>query len=84
MPIRRTKKPCDRCGQPHSNNVAHKRGSCKGATKDKKCDNCGKLTDELYECPDCGKRVCAERCCAGRHTRCFDCENADTKGVPSE
>jgi len=45
--------------------------------KEKVCDSCGKKTDRLYVCPVCEAPVCAERCCAGMNTMCFNCENFD-------
>lgn len=42
------------------------------------CDECGELppaeAPELYECPSCGMHCCT-RCCGGKGTVCFKCEN---------
>lgn len=36
-----------------------------------KCELCGKETDELYECEQCGRYVCAS--CGGKSFLCDDC-----------
>lgn len=40
------------------------------------CDTCKERSkDGLFKCSGCEKTVCADHCCGGAGTQCFDCEN---------
>jgi len=46
--------------------------------KTKKCPRCGEKFDPeedgLEKCPECEETVCTANCIAGKHVRCFQCE----------
>ena len=73
MSIIHTKRPCSRCGKPHSNSKVHKETQCWGKPESV-CDFCS-ASGPTETCINCGKEFCPLHGSLGLCNRCFDESN---------